>query len=390
MGVGVSGVPLRELALVLLISAGVTFLTTGLVRYCLVRRGRVAEIRQRDVHRQPTPRLGGLAMFTGFAAAIFVAKQLPALTRGFLPITPEMNAVVCAGLAIVIVGVVDDLLELSAVSKLLGQIAAAVMMSWLGINWTLLYVPLGEGTTVVLGSAQSAVLTVVFTVVLINALNFIDGLDGLAAGLGAIAGGALLLFSLTLLYDQGGAVAAYPPAIIAAALVGVCLGFLPHNFEPSRIFMGDSGAMFLGLLLAATATSASGKISMSLYGGADIIALASPIIVVAAAVFLPVLDLVMAVVRRVSAGRSPFAADRMHLHHRLLRLGHTHRRTALVLYLWASVLAFGAVSFSVFPPLVATALLVLSLVAAGVTTLIPLRAGRLTVPGRHRARHGRR
>ncbi len=151
-------------------------------------------------------------------------------------------------------------------------------MSLLGLTWTLLFLPIGDGTTVVLDQVQSLILTVLFTVMLINAINFVDGLDGLAAGLGMIAGGAILVFSLTVLYDQGGAVSAYPPAIIASGLVGICAGFLPHNFEPSRIFMGDSGSMLIGTLLAAAATSASGKINMSLYGAADVVALVSPFI----------------------------------------------------------------------------------------------------------------
>ena len=297
---GGTGVPLRELALVIFVAAAFTYLTTGLVRTFLVRTGQVAEIRLRDSHSQPTPQLGGVAMFTGFAAAVFLAGQLPALTRGFMPVTPEMNAVLWSAGAIVIVGVVDDLVELSALVKLIGQLVAAAIMSGLGLTWTLLFLPVGDGTTVILDQVQGTLLTTFFTVLLINAINFVDGLDGLAAGLGMIAGGAILLFSLTVLHDQGGAVSAYPPAIIAAGLVGMCAGFLPHNFEPSRIFMGDSGAMLIGLLLAAASTSASGKINMSLYGTVDMVALMSPVIVVIAAVFIPVLDLVWAVIRRVS------------------------------------------------------------------------------------------
>lgn len=372
-----AGVPLRELGLVLLVAAAVTYLSTGLIRSLMVRSGRVAEIRQRDVHTQPTPRLGGVAMFSGFLAAVYLAAQLPALTRGFMPITPEMNAVVWAAFAIVVVGVVDDLYELDAITKLIGQVLASILMSVLGLSWTLLYLPVGEGTTILLDQFQSTIVTTVFTVALVNAINFVDGLDGLAAGLGMIAGGAILLFSLTVLHDQGGAVSAYPPAIIAAGLVGVCLGFLPHNFEPSRIFMGDSGSMLIGLLLAAASTSASGKINMSLYGTADFVALMSPILVVAAAIFVPVLDLVLAVVRRLSRGTSPFSADKMHLHHRLLSLGHTHRRTVLVLYLWVSVVAFGTVSFSVVPARVAGTAFVLALIVAALVTLIPVRAGKL-------------
>ncbi|MFW9033295.1 MraY family glycosyltransferase [Corynebacterium striatum] len=374
---GGTGVPLREIALVILVAATFTYLATGLVRSFLVRTGRVAGIRLRDSHSQPTPQMGGVAMFTGFAAAVFIAGQLPALTRGFMPVTPEMNAVLWAALAIVLVGVIDDLVELSAVVKLVGQLLAAGIMSGLGLTWTLLFIPLGDGTTVLLDQIQGTLLTTFFTVLLINAMNFVDGLDGLAAGLGLIAGAAILVFSLTVLHDQGGAVSAYPPAIIAAALVGICAGFLPHNFEPSRIFMGDSGSMLIGLLLAAASTSASGKINMSLYGTVDMVALASPFIVVAAAVFIPVLDLVWAVIRRLSQGRSPFSADKAHIHHRLLSLGHTHRRTVLVLYLWVSAVAFGAVSFSIVPPVLATTITVLALLFAFGVTLIPLRQGKL-------------
>ena len=367
-----AGVPLRELGLVLLVAAALTYILTGAVRSVAVRTGRVAEVRARDVHTQPTPNLGGLAMFTGFVGAVFLASQLPALTRGFMPITPEMTAVLWGAAAIVVVGVIDDIVELDALTKLAGQLIAAVLMSLLGLSWTVFYWPLGGGTTIVLDQVQGVVITTFFTVLLMNAINFVDGIDGLAAGLGMIAGGAILVFSLTVLHDQGGAVSAYPPAIIAAALVGICAGFLPHNFEPARIFMGDSGSMLIGLLLAAASTSASGKINMSLYGTADIIALLSPIIVVMAAVFVPVLDLVLAVVRRTAQGRSPFAADKQHIHHRLLALGHTHRRTVLVLYLWVSVVAFGAVSYSIVPANIATIAWILAVLLAGVITAIPV------------------
>ncbi|AEG81423.1 MraY family glycosyltransferase [Corynebacterium ulcerans] len=373
MGAGVAGVPMRELALVILVAAALTYLTTGIVRYSMVRSGRMGEIRERDVHTQPKPRLGGVAMFTGFLGAVFLADQLPALTRGFQPITPEMSAVIWAGVVIVTVGIIDDLYELDAITKLFGQILGSVVMSILGLTWSLLYVPFGGGTTVILDQVASTIVTVMFTVTLINAINFVDGLDGLAAGLGMIAGLSILVFSMTVLHDQGGMVSAYPPAIIAAALVGMCAGFLPHNFEPARIFMGDSGSMLIGLLLAAASTSASGKIDMSLYGTVDVIALMSPIIVVAAAVFVPMLDLVMAVVRRVRKGQSPFSADKMHLHHRLLSLGHTHRRVVLVLYLWVSVVAFGAVSFSVVPPIVAVIGIVIAMFVAFLATRGPVR-----------------
>lgn len=376
MGVGFAGIPLRELGLVILVAAAITYLSTGIIRTVMVKSGRLNEIRERDVHVIPKPRLGGVAMFSGFLGAVFLADQLPALTRGFMPITPEMNAVIWAGFVIVVVGALDDLFDLDAITKLVGQVIGAVTMSLLGLTWSILYVPFGGGTTLLLDQVQSTILTSMFTVALINALNFVDGLDGLSAGVGMIAGAAILLFSLTILFDQNGAVSAYPPAIIAAALVGICAGVLPHNFEPSRIFMGDSGSMLIGLLLAAASTSASGKINMSLYGAADFIALISPIIVVLAAVAIPLLDLVMAVVRRVGRGASPFSPDKMHLHHRLLSIGHTHRRVVLVLYTWASAVAFGAVSFSVVPPLFATGLSLCGILIAVAVTAVPVMKSR--------------
>ena len=376
MGVGFAGIPLRELGLVILVAAAITYLSTGIIRTVMVKSGRLNEIRERDVHVIPKPRLGGVAMFSGFLGAVFLADQLPALTRGFMPITPEMNAVIWAGFVIVVVGALDDLFDLDAITKLVGQVIGAVTMSLLGLTWSILYVPFCGGTTLLLDQVQSTILTSLFTVALINALNFVDGLDGLSAGVGMIAGAAILLFSLTILFDQNGAVSAYPPAIIAAALVGICAGVLPHNFEPSRIFMGDSGSMLIGLLLAAASTSASGKINMSLYGAADFIALISPIIVVLAAVAIPLLDLVMAVVRRVGRGASPFSPDKMHLHHRLLSIGHTHRRVVLVLYTWASAVAFGAVSFSVVPPLFATGSSICGILIAVAVTAVPVMKSR--------------
>ncbi|WP_298075846.1 MraY family glycosyltransferase, partial [uncultured Corynebacterium sp.] len=318
-----AGIPLRELVLVLLVACTVTYLVTGVVRSVILRYGRMAAPRERDVHQVPMPRLGGVAMFTGLVVAVVVANQLPALTRGFPPVTPDMTAVLMAAFVIVVVGVVDDLYDISWVLKLGGQVVGAVVMSLMGLSWYLFYLPFGDGTTLILDQIQSTIQTALLTVTIVNAMNFVDGLDGLAAGLGAIAAGTILIYSLTILHDQGGTVAAYPPAIISAALVGICMGFLPHNFSPARIFMGDSGAMLIGLLLSAACTSASGRINAALYGPADMVALLSPMIVVLAALSIPLLDLVMAVVRRVSQGKSPFSPDKKHLHHRLLHIGHS-------------------------------------------------------------------
>ena len=147
MGAGVAGVPLRELGLIVLVAAALTYLTTGIVRHAMVRAGKIGEIRERDVHTIPKPRLGGAAMFSGFLGAVFLATQLPTLTRGFAPITPEMTAIMWAAFVIVMVGILDDLLELDALTKLAGQVVGALVMSLLGLNLSMVYVPFGEGST---------------------------------------------------------------------------------------------------------------------------------------------------------------------------------------------------------------------------------------------------
>jgi len=365
------GVPFRELLLIGVTAALVTFIVTGLVRGVAPAIGGLAYPRDRDVHVVPTPRLGGVGIFTGMLVAVFLAAQLPALNRGFPPFAPDVEATIVAGGLIVLVGIVDDILGIGAVTKLAGQAAAAGVLVAMGVSWTLVYLPFGDGNILVLDQLQAGLLTVVFTLTIVNAMNFVDGLDGLAAGLGAIAAIAICVFSVGIMLDQGGTVGAYPPALVTAVLAGALLGFLPHNFQPARIFMGDSGSMLIGLVLAAASTSASGKISQSLYGPQEMIVLLSPVIVVAAAMFVPMLDLVMAVVRRVGAGRSPFAPDKMHLHHRLLDLGHSHRRVALVIYAWVSLIAFGAVGATMLPSEVMVPLAAAGLIAVLAATLVP-------------------
>ena len=197
-----------------------------------------------------------------------------------------------------------------------------------------------------LGYGQGMLLTVLFTVVLVNAMNFVDGLDGLAAGIGMIGALAVGTFAISLILQYGNDPSYYSPALIAAVLGGACVGFLPHNFNPARIFMGDSGSMLIGVLLAAATTSASGKIPVVVDSPRYYLASLAPLIVLAAVLFVPVLDLAMAVVRRTRAGMSPFSPDKMHLHHRLLEIGHSQRRAVLLIYLWAGVLAFGAVALT--------------------------------------------
>ncbi|MGH3605767.1 MAG: glycosyltransferase family 4 protein [Pseudonocardiaceae bacterium] len=370
-----SGLPLRQYLLVGLTTAVVTFLLTGMVRLLAIYTGAVATPRERDVHRAPIPRLGGVAMYGGILGGVLLSHQLPVLRRSF-EFSGDVVGVLVAGGLIMLIGALDDRFELDSLTKFAGQVTAAGVLVLYDVQWFIFWVPWNGsagrvGSVLVLGQDQAVFVTVALAVVLVNAMNFVDGLDGLAAGIGLIAAVAIGAFTLQLLYRSGGSVSLYPPTLIAALVAGACLGFLPHNFQPARIFMGDSGAMLIGLMLAAASTSASGKIDPNNYGATDVLALLSPLLVVAAVLFVPLLDLLLAVVRRTRAGRSPFAADKLHLHHRLLEIGHSHRRAVLLIYLWAALLAFGAVALTLFDVYVVVWSIMLGLLVAVVGSMIP-------------------
>jgi UDP-GlcNAc:undecaprenyl-phosphate GlcNAc-1-phosphate transferase len=364
--------PIREYLLTGLTAAIITFLLTGPVRVLAVRLGAVAWPRGRDVHSTPTPRWGGLAMLGGVLGGVLLAYQLPALRLAFA-YSDEVIGALVATVVLGIVGLLDDRFELDAITKLAGQTTAAGLLVLAGVQWLTFWIPWGgdgpglSGSTLILGQEQGVLLTVVVTVALVNAMNFVDGLDGLAAGIGLIASTATAVFAIGLVRANGNDPAAYSPALLAVVLAGACLGFLPHNFNPARIFMGDSGSMLIGLLLAAATTSASGKIvATDATAATDVLALFAPILAGAAVAFVPLLDLLMAVVRRTRAGTSPFSPDKMHLHHRLLEIGHSHRRAVLLIYLWAGVLAYGAVALA----LVGDRFLVLSAVGIGLVVAV--------------------
>jgi len=344
--------PIREYLLAGLTAAVITFLLVGPVRLLAIKLGAVAWPRGRDVHVTPTPRWGGLAMLGGVLAGVAMAYQLPALRLAFDTSSAEVLGAVLAGVLLVGVGVLDDRYDLDALTKFAGQTTAAGVLIIFGVQWSTFWIPFGgggdgiSGSVLSLGYGQGMLLTVLFTVVLVNAMNFVDGLDGLAAGIGMIGALAVGTFAISLILQYGNDPSYYSPALIAAVLGGACVGFLPHNFNPARIFMGDSGSMLIGVLLAAATTSASGKIPVVVDSPRYYLASLAPLIVFAAVLFVPVLDLAMAVVRRTRAGMSPFSPDKMHLHHRLLEIGHSQRRAVLLIYLWAGVLAFGAVALT--------------------------------------------
>ena len=365
---------MREYALVLLTAALVTFLATPVVRLAAVRLHMMAAPRERDEHVIPTPRGGGVAMYLGVAAAILVATQLPALQRTFDD--SETVAVLVAGGLICLLGALDDRWGLDALTKLTGQIAAAGVMVLYGVQLAYVFLPVADIGTLIFGPDVGVPLTILLTVLTVNALNFIDGLDGLAAGVSAIAALAFFAYSYNLGVVGYESVAS-APALITAILAGACLGFLPHNFSPARIFMGDSGSMLVGLMLSAAAVTATGRVDpQSFDSAASLLPLALPLLVPVAVLFIPFVDLVMAVVRRSLRGRSPFSPDKMHLHHRLLSIGHSHRRAVLVMYFWAALLSFGAVALSITGGTAELLVLLGLLLVVGVVVVLSPRARR--------------
>lgn len=369
------GLPLREYVLVCLISAAITYLLVSLVRRIAFGIGAVAVPRVRDVHSVIMPRMGGVAMYCGVVGGMLLAHQLPVLRRALI-YSLDPWAVLIGGGLIVVVGILDDRFELDSWTKLAGQTTSAGILALLGLQFLDIWVPWGgsgniAGSDVILDQNSGGILSVLLVVTMVNAMNFVDGLDGLAAGIGLIAATATCAYSLVLLQGTGGSVESYPPALIAACLAGACLGFLPHNFQPARIFMGDSGSMLIGLMLAAASISASGKISLNVNGPRNELAVLSPLLVVVAVIFVPVLDLLMAIIRRTRRGVGVFSADKMHLHHRMLEIGHSTRRAVLLIYLWAAVIAFGAVALTVFNGYVVSLGIVLGLVLALVVSTIP-------------------
>lgn len=355
-----------------LVAAAVTYLVTPLARWLAARTRAMTPVRERDVHLVPTPRLGGLAMLAGLVVSFLVASQVPFLADVFDESRGPW-AILAGATLVCALGVLDDIWGLDALTKLAGQVLAAGVLAWQGVQ--LVTLPLA-GVTV--GSGRLFLLLTVLAVVLaINAVNFIDGLDGLAAGVMAIGGSAFFVYTYRLTQDASPDDYSNLASLVVAALVGCCLGFLPHNLHPARIFMGDSGAMLLGLLLASSAITVTGQVDPTVVSDARLVPAFLPVLLPIAVLLLPLTDLVLAVIRRVTRGQSPFTADRHHLHHRLLDLGHTHARAVGIMYLWTAVASFGAVSLVFVPLRTALLLWAAALVVSVVLTLGPLRGRRL-------------
>jgi UDP-GlcNAc:undecaprenyl-phosphate GlcNAc-1-phosphate transferase len=335
-----------EYLLTLLVTAVVTYLLTPLVRRGAIAGRAMHAARDRDVHIVPIPLLGGIAMYCGVAAGLLIADHLSPL-RTVLVGNRMAAGLLLAGGLIVLVGIVDDRWGLSPISKLAGQAAAGGILVWSGAQ--LGWLPEPSNGTLLLTQNESTVLTIFLVVATINAVNFIDGLDGLAAGIVCIAAIAFFVYYYRLtqvvhphLSEQAG------PALASAVLVGACLGFLPHNSYPARIFMGDTGSMLLGLLLAYVPISSIASLAPgSMHSAANRFPEILPLLLPATILVIPYSDLLLAVVRRTRAGKSPLAPDRKHLHHRLLDIGHSHRSSVLIMYLWAALFSVAIVWLSI-------------------------------------------
>ncbi len=357
---------MHEYVLVLIVAAVVTYIVTPLVRSFAVATSAFTAVRERDVHTTPIPRLGGVGIYIGFVAAALVARSLPYL--GTLFSTKQILGVVAAGGIVCLVGAFDDIRELDWLTKLAGQMLAAGLMAYTGVQ--LLSLPI-FGTTY-LPTPLLVLFTVIVVIASTNAVNFIDGLDGLAAGVVGIAAIAFFIYSYIVSRSFVPANVFSTATFISAALVGCCAGFLPHNFHPARLFMGDSGALTLGLLLSAATITLTGNVNPGDVTANQVTAAFLPIVVPLAVLLLPLVDMGLAVVRRTRKGQRPWQPDALHLHHRMLKIGHTHRRAVLILYLWAAIVALGSVSFVIWDGLVPlVVVLAAAVVGAGLTVLLP-------------------
>lgn len=378
---------MREYLLLALVAGAVTYLLVPLVRAFAIRIGAMPELRARDVHTTPTPRLGGLAMYGGLVAGLLLATKLDwvgaTLADAQLAGGQTVMALITAGGLITLTGFLDDWWGMDPFIKLGGQIAAAGLLVAFGLN--LSWIPLPGGDSVSLDETLKTVITILIVVVVINAVNFVDGLDGLAAGIVCIAAMTTWIYSVQLSTFMGGS-RINATAAITSILIGMCLGFLPHNFHPAKIFMGDTGAMLIGLILASSVITVT-PIDPTAINQFSRFPLILPLLLPVAVMVLPLLDLIAAVVRRTSQGLSPFAPDRGHLHHRLLDIGHSHRRTVLIMYAWTSVFGFTVVGLSAggLPSAVFIGAMVLAIGVLVLMALPSLRGRRGNGGGAHAA-----
>ena len=340
VGDGRGGVVSGGYGVIFAVAAVATWAFTFAVRRLAVRIGAVVMPDERRVHAIPTPVGGGVAMYIGFLLAMLAASQMGQFKEVFASSSAPLG-VVLGATVIFAVGLADDLRDMSAPAKLAGQVLAGSMLELLGVTMFFLQVPFAG--FVALSPDMAPLATVLWVAIMANALNLIDGLDGLAAGIVALAAGSFFVYGDSLV-RAGNVGPENVGPLLAVIACGVCIGFLPHNFHPARIFMGDAGSMLLGLLMAASTLVVVGQTDNEFSGKTFFFF--APVFIPFFILGVPILDTVFAIIRR--AGRRGVAeADKEHLHHRLVRLGHGHRRSVLILWSWTAVLC-GAVLYPTF------------------------------------------
>lgn len=324
---------LAAYAIVAVVVVVTTLAATPVVRRLAIRVGAVVKPDERRVHERPTPTLGGVAMLVGLFAGMLTAWQLDAFNEIFSGSTEPLGIMLAATL-IVIVGVVDDLREVSAPAKTAGMVVAASVLVIGGTSILVLRVPF-QGTFL-LSADWSYLISVIWVVGMANAINFIDGLDGLAAGIVGIAAAAFFLYSMQLA-DAGLLQDGNAGPLVAIIVLAMCLGFLPFNVHPARIFMGDCGALLLGLLMAASTMVIGGRTDQPFSGQSFFFY--APLLIPLLVLAVPIFDTMFAIVRRARKRTGLTTADKDHLHHRLMRLGHGHWRSVLILWAWTALLS---------------------------------------------------
>ena len=325
--------------LVLVISAAASWLLTFVARRVAVVTGAMAPVTDRSVHDRPLPTAGGVSMYVAFLLAMAVASRMSRFSSVFDHSTEPLG-VVLGATAILAVGLLDDLRDVSAPAKVAGEVFAGSILYLFGV--TMLYFQIPFAGFVSLSADLEPLITVAWVCVITNAVNLIDGLDGLAAGIIAIAAGAFFLYSNKLSHAGLLPTESVGP-LLAVICCGICLGFLPHNVHKAKIIMGDTGALFLGLLMASS-TMVVGGHTADTFSGQKFFFFA-PVFIPFVILGVPIFDTVFAIVRRGAkrlrgqGTKLMEAGDKQHLHHRLMDMGHGHRRAVLLLWAWTTILS---------------------------------------------------
>jgi UDP-GlcNAc:undecaprenyl-phosphate GlcNAc-1-phosphate transferase len=358
------------------VAAAVTAVATPLVRRFVEHAGAIYQPNDRTVHRVPLPTMGGIAMYLGLIAALIVSQFIPFFDEVIRTSNTAVATLVTCTLMFGL-GAVDDTRGMTALTKFVAQVFIAGILVLSGVQFSYVLLP-GYGT-VGLSGDLGVIVTIVWAVAVPNAVNLVDGLDGLAAGMVLIAATAFFIY----LVRSGGPFGlASDAALLSAITSGVCLGFLPWNFHPAKILMGDAGSMLLGMLLAIAAISGVGN-DITPPSPGDIVQLAVPIAVPFLVLLIPFLDVMLAIIRRTRRGVSIGHADKEHLHHHLMDIGHGHRQAVLLMYLWSALVSGGALAVGLIDGRFVVGLILLGAAALFLVTALPRLARRRAGNGVH-------